>query len=286
SPPPFHYRRLKPHIHQLKHRPIHHPHSHARQQSPVGYRVKVTPQIRVVHRLIPSLKMTAYLLKRLMGISPRTKPIRTLFKVRLEDRLQDQQTRRLHHPVSYRRDAQRPLAPVRLLNVHAPYRLGFVGLGQKLLVKFLHQSLSPTTGFLDLLDTQSVNAAASTIRSDLLPCRPKHIFPIDPVIQGVKPKLRLPLCLLTKLMSQQRKFPFSLRFRKLQFFRSGTFIQAAFPLSSISMSSLRPLRSTIITRFPATMGLSDSRQRPVASYLFPTTVLPLRVSQVPLPIFP
>src|SRR5439155_22025269 len=53
-----------------------------------------------------------------------------------------------------------------------------------------------------------------------------------------------------------------------------------------SMSSLRPLRSTIITRFPATMGLSDSRQRPVASYLFPTTVLPLRVSQVPLPIFP
>ena len=34
------------------------------------------------------------------------------------------------------------------------------------------------------------------------------------------------------------------------------------------------------------MGLSDSRQEPVASYLFLTTVLPLRVSQVPLPIFP
>jgi hypothetical protein len=52
------------------------------------------------------------------------------------------------------------------------------------------------------------------------------------------------------------------------------------------MSSLRPLRSVIVTRFFATMGLSDSRQRPVASYLFPTNVSPLRASQVPLPIFP
>jgi hypothetical protein len=38
------------------------------------------------------------------------------------------------------------------------------------------------------------------------------------------------------------------------------------------MSSLRPLRSTVITRFFATMGLSDSRQEPAKSYLFPLTV--------------
>jgi len=34
------------------------------------------------------------------------------------------------------------------------------------------------------------------------------------------------------------------------------------------------------------MGLSDSRQQPPSSYLFPLTVLLPRVSQVPLPIFP
>jgi hypothetical protein len=73
-------------------------------------------------------------------------------------------------------------------------------------------------------------------------------------------------------MSQKRKLPrilhFGLRLAKLQFFRSGTFIQAALPLSSISLSSLRPLGSTVITRFFATMGLSDSRQGPAPSYLF------------------
>ena len=34
------------------------------------------------------------------------------------------------------------------------------------------------------------------------------------------------------------------------------------------------------------MGLSDSRQGPTTGYLFPVAVLPLRASQVPLPIFP
>src|SRR6266498_4172553 len=79
---------------------------------------------------------------------------------------------------------------------------------------------------------------------------------------------------------------FRLRSLKLRFFRSGTFVQAAFPLSYISTSSLRPLCSTAVTRFLATMGLSDSRQGPTTGYLFPVAVLPLRASQVPLPIFP
>jgi hypothetical protein len=77
-------------------------------------------------------------------------------------------------------------------------------------------------------------------------------------------------------MSQKRKFlrslPSGLGLGRSQFFRSGIVIQAALPLSSISMPSLRPLRSTVITRFPATMGLSDSRQGPTAGYLFPSAV--------------
>src|SRR6266545_230257 len=81
-------------------------------------------------------------------------------------------------------------------------------------------------------------------------------------------------------MSQKRNFPQSRlltsalqhRFFLLRLFRSGNFFQADLPLSYISASSLRPLCSTVITRFSATMGLSDSPQGPVASYLFPLTV--------------
>ena len=63
-----------------------------------------------------------------------------------------------------------------------------------------------------------------------------------------------------------------LRSLKLRFFRSGNLFQAVLPLSYISTSSLRPLCSTVLTRFLATMGLSDSLQGPTAGYLFPTAV--------------
>lgn len=36
------------------------------------------------------------------------------------------------------------------------------------------------------------------------------------------------------------------------------------------MLSLRPLGSTVVTRFAATMGRSDSRTGALADYLFPT----------------
>src|SRR6185369_445820 len=68
-------------------------------------------------------------------------------------------------------------------------------------------------------------------------------------------------------MSQQRDFPLCLpsplvsrRHRSgwLQFFRSGTLVQAVLSTSSISTSMFRPLRSTVVTRFSATMSPSDS----------------------------
>ena len=81
-------------------------------------------------------------------------------------------------------------------------------------------------------------------------------------------------------MSQKRNFPhcrpspLASRRRSgwLQFFRSGTSVQAVLSLSSISTSMFRPLRSTVVTRFFTTMGLSDSRQRPTPGYLFPRLV--------------
>src|SRR5262245_63034419 len=196
----------------------------------MGNRIKVALKIRVIHRLIPSLQMTAYLLKRLVRISLGAKPVGTVLKVRLKDRLQDQQTRRLHYPVGYRRDPQWPLAPVRFINVDAPYRLGLIGLGAKLLMKSVNQALGSAGGFLDCLDTDTVKPSCSTICSHFLPGRPKHIAPIDPVIQRVKPKLRLRLGLLIKLMPQKRSFPKAL---------PSTLASVGFSSSVVGFSSKR-----------------------------------------------
>ena len=51
--------------------------------------------------------------------------------------------------------------------------------------------------------------------------------------------------------------------------RRGIRIQAAFPTSYRSMLAFRPLRSTGVSRFLATMGLSDSRIRHAYGYGFP-----------------
>ena len=52
------------------------------------------------------------------------------------------------------------------------------------------------------------------------------------------------------------------------------FPQAALPPSDENASSFRPLRSTVVTRFFATMGLSDSRTGSPRGYVFPQDVGP------------
>ena len=54
--------------------------------------------------------------------------------------------------------------------------------------------------------------------------------------------------------------------------RRGICIQAAFLSSYSSTFTVRPLRSTIVTRFLTTMGLSDSRSGPTCGYGFPQIV--------------
>ena len=51
-------------------------------------------------------------------------------------------------------------------------------------------------------------------------------------------------------------------------FRRWTYVQAEFPPSYSSTFTFRPLRSTVVTRFPATMSLSDSRTEPLPRLCF------------------
>jgi hypothetical protein len=52
-------------------------------------------------------------------------------------------------------------------------------------------------------------------------------------------------------------------------FRKGTRVQAELLPSYPNMLTFRPLRSTVVTRFPATMGLSDSRPEPLPGLCIP-----------------
>jgi hypothetical protein len=69
--------------------------------------------------------------------------------------------------------------------------------------------------------------------------------------------------------------------------RRGTKVQAEFPSSYPNASASRPLPSTVITRFPATMNRSHSRPGPTLQLLIPArrwsreAKPPRRVSQVP-----
>jgi hypothetical protein len=74
-------------------------------------------------------------------------------------------------------------------------------------------------------------------------------------------------------------------------FRKGTLVQAELPLSYPNMLTFRPLRSTVVTRFPATMGLSDSQSGPLSGLCIPpsrwrSSPPPHRASQVPRRICP
>src|SRR5258708_6707993 len=212
-------------------------------------RIEVAFEIRVIHRLIPGLNMPAYLLQRLVCRAPRTKPIGAILKIRFEDRLQDQQGRHLHHSVAHRRYAQRPQLPIRLQYVDAPYRCRRVGLGAQRLLEFIQESLH--TGFrrFNLFDLDAVHPRRALVGSHPFPCRFQHIAPIDPVVQSIKPELRLLLGLLTQLLSQQREFIwgsvsarlFLQGFDMLPFSRSRMFVQAVLlPSYSSNASSEAP----------------------------------------------
>jgi site-specific DNA recombinase len=127
-PARFHHHRLQPHPDQTQYTSVCHPMPQTRQQLLVRDRIEVGFKIGVVHRLTTRLQMPADLLQRLMRIPPRPETVRTVRKIRFENRLQHQQRGHLHHPVPDRRNPQRPQLAIRLRDVHPPHRLRLITL--------------------------------------------------------------------------------------------------------------------------------------------------------------
>src|SRR5260370_5820763 len=234
-----------------------------------------------------------------MGRSSRPVPITAILEIRLKNRLHDQQGRRLHYPVSHRRYAQRPQLPIRLRNVHAPYRFGLIALGAQSFLDFIEKTLHSRFRRFDLFNRHAVHSRCALVRSHTFPSCLQRGSPKYPPIQRVEAKLRLLLGLLAQLLSQLKElFRQSVAarllvqgFDMLSELRSGIFIQSGLPSSYKSMLSVRPLRSARITgfrhyyeplRIPARAGPE------VMSFPTPLVELPLppcRASQVPRLIY-
>jgi hypothetical protein len=131
----------------------------------VRNRIEIAFEIRVIHRLIPGLDVTAYFLQRLVSRTAWTEPIGTIFKVSFEDRLQDQQGRHLHHSVPHRRDSQRPQFPIRLRDVDTPYGCRRIGLLPQGFLNLIEESGDAGARLFDLLNRQSVHSGRALVGS-------------------------------------------------------------------------------------------------------------------------
>jgi len=94
---------------QFEHPPIRYPSFHLLHQDVLIDGVEEAPDVRVHHMVVAASAGNADGLECLHGASPGPESVTAILEVRLEDRLQDNLGRHLHHAIPHRRYAQRPL---------------------------------------------------------------------------------------------------------------------------------------------------------------------------------
>ena len=164
----------------------------------MGYGVEVTAQVRVDDLKLPSFNPRLDRRHCLMGIASRSVGVTVLVHICLKDRHQHQHRRRLHHPVFYRRYAQRPLLPIRFGDVDPQYRTGPVPFALQLLRQGFYPRLSFPCFFRglvnDLLDLHPVHSGTSPVTGHLCQRRFQNVLARQLAIQTPEPILRLRLC--------------------------------------------------------------------------------------------
>ena len=221
-----------------------------------------------------------------------SKPVGAILEVRFEDWLQDQQHRRLHHPVPHRRNAQRPQFPVGLGDIDPPHRLGAIGLLPQAPLDLVQKRRFAFRRGGDLLDAHSIYARCTVVAPHRCPRSFQHVAPAHQPVETVEAKPLLLFGFLSQLLSQflearrQNRFPKGKLLHRLFCRRSFHFNQLQLPLTRLDpgQGSLAPSR--LDRNFTATMSPSDS------AIPAPPTVMasrqglspawtPNRVSQVP-----
>ena len=112
-------------------------------------------------------------------------------KVRLENRLQHERRRPLRHPVSDRRNPQRPLASVCLRNVSTPHRQGSIRARSQSRAEVFEKFLDPH--LLDRGQRHRIDARRTAVPLHPPPRFPQDVTPVDAVQQRMEASARLPL---------------------------------------------------------------------------------------------
>jgi hypothetical protein len=230
----LHHRRLQPHADQFRNRTVRDPHLKACHQLVMGDRVKVSFQISVIHSHKPLFQIVPNTGKRLMRRASRTESERTVFEVRLKDRLQDQERGHLRNSIAHRGNTQRPRLSIGLWYIDPSHRLGTVGLATKRLLDLRQERIRAAVVFEDILNGYPIHSSRALVGSYQFPCRQQHIFPIYPIIKSIKPEIRLLLGLPAQFLPQSRELLRQLNALSqsgrwafgCQILRSGTFVQA------------------------------------------------------------
>jgi hypothetical protein len=172
---------VQPSLDEGQDRAVHHPHTQALEQLIVWNRVEVTLQVSIVHFPPSGLEMSPDLSQRIMRRPARTKPVRAVDEIRLEDRLQNQQHGHLHDPILDGWNAQWSLPSIRLGNVDTFDRLRPIAASAKFFVQLLEKGRRARS-INDGLARLAVHASSAVVLPHQPPGSRQHVVPSDPVV--------------------------------------------------------------------------------------------------------
>src|SRR5438876_10685575 len=152
---------------------------------------KVVLDVDVHHVIEASVGRHTNRLQRRRGTPLRPESVGHRQEVRLEQGLHHKLGRHLNHSVPYRRNAQRPLPPVRLWNVPAPHRSRRTLPGLEIVLDTQQNRLDPL--LLNGGDRLAIHPRSPSIVPDPSPRFPQDVPPVDPVVQRVEAALPTPL---------------------------------------------------------------------------------------------
>ena len=243
--------------------------------------------------------MTAQRVDRLVRTLARTEPEGTVQEVRLEDRLEHQQRRRLDHPVAHRGNSQRSPPAVRLGDVDLPlHRLRPVSARRNSSCGAARNAAAPGPSMMSRQRTPSIPArvvcehyathaavsaalgAGRSGRTGRKTETPAPAWPCDPVSFSVlrdfqrQPHARLHLRLPRRRVLSRWHAAFS---------RSGTVVQAGLLTSQENTNPAGGLRSTGVTPLPRYCAPLRLPTGPGGGYEFPLSVVPTSCPEVATP---
>jgi site-specific DNA recombinase len=175
-----HHSRLKPLPKEFEHPTIRYALRHEPHQLLVVDGVEKFLDVDLHHVSVASSAGKADRFQRLGRTALRSKPVRAVFEIRLEDRLEHELRRRLHDAIAHRGDPQRSLRTVRLRDVLAPYRLRPVPSRPKALLQFMEKLRHAF--LLDHRQRFAVDAGSPSVHLDPLPRLRQDVTPADPVV--------------------------------------------------------------------------------------------------------